>query len=195
LGFEAGINFYAYVGNDPVNANDPSGEIAGLFGPLNMKGSLGDPDFARISNVGNAMALTGSSVVAAGPLMTGGLAVGGSAGSAALTGGRVLAPVLGRALTSPRVKGFAFSGSISAISAGLGSLATGGTLRQAAIATGVGFAAGGAGSLRTVTGLGANIMKGGAVGIGSNAITQTFEIGTDENKTFAASHGERSEGE
>jgi len=28
LGFEAGINFYAYVSNDPVNANDPTGEIA-----------------------------------------------------------------------------------------------------------------------------------------------------------------------
>jgi RHS repeat-associated protein len=28
LGFEAGeVNFYAYVGNDPVNANDPSGHI------------------------------------------------------------------------------------------------------------------------------------------------------------------------
>ena len=25
LGFEAGVNFYAYVGNNPVNANDPSG--------------------------------------------------------------------------------------------------------------------------------------------------------------------------
>jgi RHS repeat-associated protein len=25
LGFEAGVNFYAYVGNNPLNANDPSG--------------------------------------------------------------------------------------------------------------------------------------------------------------------------
>ncbi|MBY0577470.1 MAG: RHS repeat-associated core domain-containing protein, partial [Burkholderiales bacterium] len=33
LGFAAGINFYAYVGNNPVNANDPSGkEGVGLVG-------------------------------------------------------------------------------------------------------------------------------------------------------------------
>ena len=29
LGFAAGINFYAYVGNNPVNGNDPSGEAPG----------------------------------------------------------------------------------------------------------------------------------------------------------------------
>ncbi len=27
LGFEAGINFYAYVGNNPLNFNDPSGNV------------------------------------------------------------------------------------------------------------------------------------------------------------------------
>jgi len=27
LGFEAGINFYAYVGNNPINRNDPSGKL------------------------------------------------------------------------------------------------------------------------------------------------------------------------
>ncbi|MFC5768920.1 RHS repeat protein, partial [Thauera sinica] len=32
LGFAAGdVNFYAYVGNNPVNANDPSGEAVNLF--------------------------------------------------------------------------------------------------------------------------------------------------------------------
>lgn len=30
MGFQAGINFYAYVGNNPVNANDPTG-LAGLY--------------------------------------------------------------------------------------------------------------------------------------------------------------------
>ncbi|MDZ4210365.1 MAG: RHS repeat-associated core domain-containing protein, partial [Methylotenera sp.] len=30
LGFQAGINFYAYVDNNPVNANDPSGKDAYL---------------------------------------------------------------------------------------------------------------------------------------------------------------------
>ena len=30
LGFEAGVNFYAYVGNNPVNANDPSGKLTGI---------------------------------------------------------------------------------------------------------------------------------------------------------------------
>ncbi|MDP1614568.1 MAG: RHS repeat-associated core domain-containing protein, partial [Methylococcales bacterium] len=31
LGFEAGINFYAYVNNNPINANDPSGEVLNLL--------------------------------------------------------------------------------------------------------------------------------------------------------------------
>jgi len=31
LGFQAGINFYAYVGNNPVNANDPDGKFANLL--------------------------------------------------------------------------------------------------------------------------------------------------------------------
>ena len=29
IGFGAGVNFYAYVGNNPVNFNDPSGKVAG----------------------------------------------------------------------------------------------------------------------------------------------------------------------
>ncbi|MFX8466389.1 RHS repeat-associated core domain-containing protein, partial [Acinetobacter baumannii] len=31
-GFEAGINFYAYVGNDPIDANDPSGLCPSCIG-------------------------------------------------------------------------------------------------------------------------------------------------------------------
>jgi RHS repeat-associated protein len=32
IGFDSGdVNFYAYVGNNPVNANDPSGEILNVF--------------------------------------------------------------------------------------------------------------------------------------------------------------------
>jgi uncharacterized protein RhaS with RHS repeats len=34
LGFEAGVNFYAYVNNNPVNANDPSGNVANVFAAL-----------------------------------------------------------------------------------------------------------------------------------------------------------------
>ena len=33
IGYKDGMNWYAYVGNDPVNANDPSGE-AGFLIPL-----------------------------------------------------------------------------------------------------------------------------------------------------------------
>ncbi|WP_018079022.1 RHS repeat-associated core domain-containing protein [Thiobacillus denitrificans] len=45
LGFEAGINFYAYVGNNPVNANDPDGmnpvSIVKLAEKLTAKGIEG----------------------------------------------------------------------------------------------------------------------------------------------------------
>ena len=42
MGFQAGINFYAYVGNNPVNANDPSGMIGeGLLARLTQAGIRG----------------------------------------------------------------------------------------------------------------------------------------------------------
>jgi RHS repeat-associated protein len=48
LGFGSGINFYAYVGNNPVNRNDPTGLIDVIFGaggsavaPTGVEGSGG----------------------------------------------------------------------------------------------------------------------------------------------------------
>ena len=42
MGFAAGINFYAYVGNNPVNGNDPSGHLGeGVVAKLMEKGIEG----------------------------------------------------------------------------------------------------------------------------------------------------------
>jgi len=187
LGFQAGINFYAYVGNDPVNGNDPTGLLVALQA-LSRDGLVA----RNATLVGSGTTLGGVGALTA--LGTGGAAAVGAypggagalaAGRGALAGGRLLAPVLARALTSAEARGFAFSGSLGGISAGLGSLATGGTPRQAAIATGVGFAAGGVGSLRTVTGFGANIVKGGMFGLLGNLGSQGIDIGSDSSKTFS----------
>ncbi len=55
LGFQAGVNFYAYVGNNPINANDPSGKIClpcvtGAFGFV--AGAVGSTAGQIISNGG-----------------------------------------------------------------------------------------------------------------------------------------------
>ncbi|MCK9609517.1 MAG: RHS repeat-associated core domain-containing protein [Methylomonas sp.] len=43
LGFKAGVNFYAYVNNNPVNANDPTGNITfTMTGQLNIPGWIND---------------------------------------------------------------------------------------------------------------------------------------------------------
>jgi len=55
LGFKAGVNFYAYVGNNPVNFNDPSGLEPGdvyAFEPSNFIGeaiALVDPPYSHIA--------------------------------------------------------------------------------------------------------------------------------------------------
>jgi len=37
LGFGAGVNFYAYVGNNPINASDPSGNVTLSINQMNTK--------------------------------------------------------------------------------------------------------------------------------------------------------------
>jgi len=65
-GFEAGINFYAYVNNNPVNGNDPSGELplpvrlatgvigAGASAIGSSIGQLADVNNFSVKNVGIA---------------------------------------------------------------------------------------------------------------------------------------------
>ncbi|MDZ4211147.1 MAG: RHS repeat-associated core domain-containing protein [Methylotenera sp.] len=55
LGFQAGINFYAYVGNNPVNANDPSGLCPSCVGAAYgaISGGVGGYIAAKLANQNN----------------------------------------------------------------------------------------------------------------------------------------------
>ena len=83
LGFEAGINFYTYVNNNPVNNNDPSGEIA-----LNGAGAIAGGVYGGIAGAVSG-AIVGFNTVDPSSGITnqilgalGGLAVGGVTGAA-----------------------------------------------------------------------------------------------------------------
>jgi RHS repeat-associated protein len=70
LGFEAGVNFYTYVGNNPVNFNDPSGHLADI---LIDAGFIAYDIYSLVKNPGwdTAAALGLDVVGAAVPFVTG----------------------------------------------------------------------------------------------------------------------------
>jgi len=118
-GFGAGINFYAYVNNNPVNYNDPSGFLTSfLWGASNIS-----QEAIGIGSFGNQVAMTGTIGAASAPLA-----------SLAAAGASSVAPLVnGMALTN---------GLISGASSAVGSLALGGNTQNALISGGAGFLAG-----------------------------------------------------
>ena len=56
MGFEAGINFYAYVGNNPVNGNDPTGLVAFVYAAPRQGGGF---NYRAFDDKGSKM-LTGT---------------------------------------------------------------------------------------------------------------------------------------
>jgi RHS repeat-associated protein len=89
LGFEAGINFYSYVGNNPVNGNDPSGHaamqvggaIVGAVGGLVVQGGI-DLARGRLSSFADyAGSFTGGAAGGAAAVTCGPACAGATAGA------------------------------------------------------------------------------------------------------------------
>lgn len=164
-GFVDGVNRYAYVGNNPTNNTDPTGElmIAHMAGRLGLP--IDDPDIVRISNFTNALALTGAGLAAA-PFVVG--TVGPAATLLPAPSSTVLVP-----------------GAIGGVSGGLAAWNMGGDAKQIAIGGGVGFVAGTFASKFPVSGFWANATKGAGLGGLSSAGSQSIDIGTSPTKTFS----------
>lgn len=170
LGFAAGdVNFYAYVGNNPINRNDPSGK---LFFQNVLNGFSRNPipqqDLTRITNFTNAVGVTGTGVAAA-PFVA-----GDAAG---------LLPAIGsgaNAISGPALT----SGVIGGTTGALGTLATGGDGRDVAINTGVGFTFGLLAPGLPGSGFLANSGKGFVLGGVASSTAQSIDIGTNPSKTF-----------
>ena len=155
-GFAAGVNFYAYANNNPVNGNDPTGLLTSfLWGASNIS-----QEAIGIGSFGNQVALAGATGAASAPLAS--LAVAGAASVAPL--------VNGIALTN---------GLISGASSAVGSLALGGNTQSALISGGAGFAAGYASPLWFTPSFLGNIGKGAALNGMANFAAQRISIGLD----------------
>jgi RHS repeat-associated protein len=94
IGFKAGINFYAYVGNNPINANDPSGQVCSSAGGSTTctPPYAGAPTFSFPTPAGFPATLNGDSNFYHGYNIQVGA---GSAGASALRQGIVNQPTPG----------------------------------------------------------------------------------------------------
>jgi RHS repeat-associated protein len=79
LGFEAGINFYAYVDNNPINANDPTG-MCPICLPLLEIANLARNAFTVVNAARTATAVSQAAAVGAGSSVAVGGAIRGATG-------------------------------------------------------------------------------------------------------------------
>ena len=130
LGFKAGVNFYAYVQNNPVNRNDPSGEFAHIVGGV-VGGAIGggtagaiagfmDTYIAELGNLSQAFegAKTGFVTGAVVGAVAGGFTAAGLPQLAMSAGELAGSSILGQGFASGL-----FSGEIAAASSTAGSIA------------------------------------------------------------------------
>ena len=91
VGYDDGMNMYAYVGNDPINATDPSGEIIVLLASPLVRGAIGGVVGVVVGTAVNAgaQALRNNGQVNWGDALSAGAAAG--AASAAIAANPALA--------------------------------------------------------------------------------------------------------
>jgi RHS repeat-associated protein len=173
-GMVDGVNRYAYVSNDPVNATDPSGLLLSFTLNAFSKNPIPNQDAARISSFANGVALAGASAAAAPALigLTSTSVLGGAGSFAAMSGS---AFTTGTAVTS---------GVIAGTTSALTAYSLGDSGKNIALAGGVGFVGGVFSSGYSVVGGLANMAKGAVLGAATTATTQGIDIGTSSTKSF-----------
>ncbi|KGJ90964.1 RHS repeat domain-containing protein [Colwellia psychrerythraea] len=121
IGYGDGMNWYAYVGNDPVNAIDPSGKIATLplavFGGI--VGAIGGAVQSALTNPGDYGAMAKSAAIGGGIGFVGGLTAGTSLAGA--SGAAVLKTTV-QMSAKESIKTMAKSGATTGIASGGGNL-------------------------------------------------------------------------
>ncbi|OQW65202.1 MAG: hypothetical protein BVN35_22220 [Proteobacteria bacterium ST_bin11] len=166
LGFAAGINFYAYVGNNPVNGNDPSGmlvcaTVCGLMHDMTIQ------DAMNVGAMGNAaLATSGANA---------GLALAGAGGAYAASG--LSLPAL-TASQANIALGAGIGGTAAVVGAYSGNPNT--TFDQALKAFGAGAAIGGFSASVSIGGsLSSAVLRNTIAGAGGNAFGQAFTGGIE----------------